>query len=65
LNCESVQEKECSASEFHPSGDKRFKLLDAAMKKHQFQADALLEVLHRPRWGATAVRRGGGETRRR
>ena len=33
-------------SESHPSGDKRFKLLDAAMKKHQFQADALLEVLH-------------------
>lgn len=30
----------------HPSGDKRFKLLDAAMKKHQFQPDALLEVLH-------------------
>ena len=30
----------------HPSGDNRFKLLDAAMKKHQFQADALLEVLH-------------------
>ncbi len=32
--------------ESHPSGDKRFKLLDAAMKKHQFEADALLEVLH-------------------
>lgn len=32
--------------EAHPSGDKRFKLLDAAMKKHQFAADALLEVLH-------------------
>ncbi len=31
----------------HASDDKRFKLLDAAMKKHQFQADALLEVLHR------------------
>jgi bidirectional [NiFe] hydrogenase diaphorase subunit len=30
----------------HPSGDKRFKLLDAAMKKHHHQADALLEVLH-------------------
>jgi bidirectional [NiFe] hydrogenase diaphorase subunit len=30
----------------HPSGDKRFKLLDAAMKKHQFRADALIEVLH-------------------
>ncbi len=32
--------------DIHPSGDKRFKLLDAAMKKHQFQAHALLEVLH-------------------
>lgn len=31
----------------HASGDKRFKMLEAAMKKHQFQADALLEVLHR------------------
>ena len=31
----------------HPSGDRRFKLLDAAMKKHQFRADALLEVLHK------------------
>src|SRR5271169_4781857 len=33
--------------ESHPSGDKRFKLLDAAMKKHQYRADALLEVLHK------------------
>jgi bidirectional [NiFe] hydrogenase diaphorase subunit len=41
-----IQEKESSVSEPHASGDKRFKLLDAAMKKHQFQADALLEVLH-------------------
>jgi bidirectional [NiFe] hydrogenase diaphorase subunit len=30
----------------HPSGDKRFKLLDTAMKRHQNRADALLEVLH-------------------
>jgi bidirectional [NiFe] hydrogenase diaphorase subunit len=30
----------------HPSGDKRFKLLDATMKRHQYQADALIEVLH-------------------
>ena len=30
----------------HPSGDKRFKMLDAAMKRHQFQPDSLLEVLH-------------------
>jgi bidirectional [NiFe] hydrogenase diaphorase subunit len=33
-------------SEAHPSGDKRFKLLDATMKRHQHQADALIEVLH-------------------
>lgn len=30
----------------HPSGDKRFKLLEVAMKKHQFRQDALIEVLH-------------------
>jgi bidirectional [NiFe] hydrogenase diaphorase subunit len=31
----------------HPSGDKRFQILDTAMKRHQFQPDALIEVLHR------------------
>lgn len=30
----------------HPSGDKRFKLLEVAMKRHQFRQDALIEVLH-------------------
>ncbi len=30
----------------HPSGDKRFKLLDATMKRLQCQQDALIEVLH-------------------
>jgi bidirectional [NiFe] hydrogenase diaphorase subunit len=30
----------------HPSGDKRFKMLDAAMKRHAFQPNALLEILH-------------------
>jgi bidirectional [NiFe] hydrogenase diaphorase subunit len=30
----------------HPSGDRRFKLLEVAMKRHQFRADALIEVLH-------------------
>jgi bidirectional [NiFe] hydrogenase diaphorase subunit len=30
----------------HPSGDKRFKLLEAAMKRHLYQPDALIEVLH-------------------
>jgi bidirectional [NiFe] hydrogenase diaphorase subunit len=30
----------------HPSGDERFKLLDAALKRHHYQQDALIEVLH-------------------
>ena len=30
----------------HPSGDKRFKLLDVAIKRHQNRPDALIEVLH-------------------
>src|SRR5436309_42959 len=31
----------------HSSGDKRFKVLDVTMKRHQFQPDALIEVLHK------------------
>ena len=31
----------------HPSGDKRFKILEVHMKKHQFRHDALIEVLHK------------------
>ena len=31
----------------HASGDKRFKILDVHMKKHQFRQDALIEVLHK------------------
>lgn len=30
----------------HPSGDKRFKLLEVTMKRHQFAPHALIEVLH-------------------
>lgn len=30
----------------HPSGDARFKMLDATLKKNRFQPDALIEVLH-------------------
>jgi bidirectional [NiFe] hydrogenase diaphorase subunit len=30
----------------HPSGDNRFQLLDACMKRHRFAPDALIEVLH-------------------
>ncbi len=31
----------------HPSGDKRFKILDTHMKRHQHKPDALIEVLHK------------------
>ena len=33
--------------EAHPSGDKRSKILDTAMKRVQFQPDGLIEVLHK------------------
>ena len=31
----------------HASGDKRFKILEAHIKKHQFKQDALIEVMHK------------------
>ena len=31
----------------HASGDKRFKILEVHIKKHQFRHDALIEVLHK------------------
>lgn len=31
----------------HAAGDKRFKILDVHMKRHQFRHDALIEVLHK------------------
>ncbi|HVV74351.1 MAG TPA: bidirectional hydrogenase complex protein HoxE, partial [Verrucomicrobiae bacterium] len=31
----------------HASGDKRFRILEAHMKKYQFKQDALIEVLHK------------------
>jgi bidirectional [NiFe] hydrogenase diaphorase subunit len=34
-------------SAIHPSGDKRFKMLDATIKRYQYQQDALIEVLHK------------------
>lgn len=36
-----------SATDAHPSGDKRFKILETTMKRHQFRAEALIEVLHK------------------
>jgi bidirectional [NiFe] hydrogenase diaphorase subunit len=38
--------KQKAAKSGHPSGDKRFKRLDVAMKRSHYQADALIEVLH-------------------
>ncbi|RMF27170.1 MAG: bidirectional hydrogenase complex protein HoxE [Cyanobacteria bacterium J083] len=33
-------------STLHPSGDKRFRMLEATMKRYQYSPDALIEVLH-------------------
>jgi bidirectional [NiFe] hydrogenase diaphorase subunit len=41
-----VQTVKKPAAIAHPSGDKRFKLLEVTMKRHQFQPHALIEVLH-------------------
>src|SRR5208337_2400311 len=39
--------KRLAAALEHASGDKRFKILEVHMKKHQFRHDALIEVLHK------------------
>ncbi|QIZ71340.1 bidirectional hydrogenase complex protein HoxE [Oxynema aestuarii] len=36
-----------AGSNAHPSGDKRFKVLDITMKRNQHRQDALIEVLHK------------------
>ena len=41
------QKKRLDAVLEHASGDKRFKILEAHMKKHQYRHDALIEVLHK------------------
>jgi bidirectional [NiFe] hydrogenase diaphorase subunit len=40
-------------AEAHPSGDNRFKILESTMKRHQYEPDALIEVLHHAQqlWG--------------
>lgn len=43
----SAPARERPARAAHPSGDNRFKLLEATMKRHQYQPDALIEVLHK------------------
>ena len=40
-------QKRVAAVMEHASGDKRFKILEAHMKKHQYRHDALIEILHK------------------
>lgn len=42
----AVKPRPARAEEPHPSGDNRFKLLDAAMKRQRYAPDTLIEVLH-------------------
>ena len=41
-----AKEKNSISAIEHPSGDARFKLVDRALKRLQYQQDALIEVLH-------------------
>ncbi len=43
---ETGQKPVGAAAKAHSSDDNRFKMLDATMKRHQYQPDALIEVLH-------------------
>jgi bidirectional [NiFe] hydrogenase diaphorase subunit len=44
----AIRKRETAARvEQRASGDKRFKLLEAHMKKHQYRHDALIEILHK------------------
>ncbi len=42
-----TKRKSQEAAPPHPSGDKRFKILETQMKRYQFKQDALIEVLHK------------------
>ena len=41
------QKQKAAAPLEHPSGDKRYKILETHMKRFQFKQDALIEVLHK------------------
>ena len=43
---QSVLETPQPKKSAHPSGDNRYKILEATMKRHNYEADALIEVLH-------------------
>ncbi|BAY11689.1 bidirectional hydrogenase complex protein HoxE [Calothrix sp. NIES-2098] len=50
MNSASAAQKKTpkqALSATHASGDKRFKMLDATIKRYQYQQDALIEVLHK------------------
>lgn len=44
---ETVRKPNEAREKSHPSGDNRFKILEATMKRLQYQPDALIEVLHK------------------
>jgi bidirectional [NiFe] hydrogenase diaphorase subunit len=44
---ENAPNPTAASAKQHPSGDNRFKILEATMKRHQYQPDALIEVLHK------------------
>jgi bidirectional [NiFe] hydrogenase diaphorase subunit len=44
---ETTNNKQANNKEDHPSGDKRFKVLDMTMKRNQYRQDALIEILHK------------------
>ena len=46
-NNTTIKREKLKAIFEHASGDKRFKILDVHMKRHQHRADALIEVLHK------------------
>jgi bidirectional [NiFe] hydrogenase diaphorase subunit len=46
ITSENVNKRAKTEETEHPSGDPRFKLVDRALKRLQYQQDALIEVLH-------------------
>ena len=44
---DAVQTAADASKAGHPSGDKRFKILETHIKRHQHRGDALIEILHK------------------
>ena len=43
----TLKKKATEQAPAHPSGDKRYKILETAMKRHLNKADSLIEILHK------------------